>query len=201
MAPRSSVPTPCSCRRDRPGPYCCIGDPVRCNRQVRHRAEATAQEPSTCAATCACQCETDRSLRVRRQSCTRCAYVNLSSDRPSPTPRASLLARPGRAVARWPSVVIEGPGQGGVLYERRLPLRPDYESVLTDRGDDDQPGRDQRLPMANGRARSPLSSAICRSCRDSTSLDGPSRSPARRWPWPVKATSPVPASCRRSQPR
>ncbi|MCW2526198.1 MAG: dipeptidyl aminopeptidase/acylaminoacyl peptidase [Pseudonocardiales bacterium] len=28
-------------------------------------------------------------------------------------------------------LVIEGPGQGGVLYERRLPLRPDYESVLT----------------------------------------------------------------------
>jgi pimeloyl-ACP methyl ester carboxylesterase len=28
-------------------------------------------------------------------------------------------------------LVIEGPGQGSVLYERRLPLRPDYESVLT----------------------------------------------------------------------
>lgn len=28
-------------------------------------------------------------------------------------------------------LVFEGPGQGGVLYERRLPLRPDFESVLT----------------------------------------------------------------------
>ncbi len=27
-------------------------------------------------------------------------------------------------------LVIEGPGQGGVLYERRIPLRPDYEAVL-----------------------------------------------------------------------
>ena len=28
-------------------------------------------------------------------------------------------------------LVFEGPGQGGVLYERRLPLRADFESVLT----------------------------------------------------------------------
>ncbi len=28
-------------------------------------------------------------------------------------------------------LVIEGPGQGGVLYERRLTMRPDYETVLT----------------------------------------------------------------------
>jgi dienelactone hydrolase len=28
-------------------------------------------------------------------------------------------------------LVIEGPGQGGVLYERRIPLRHDYEAVLT----------------------------------------------------------------------
>jgi dipeptidyl aminopeptidase/acylaminoacyl peptidase len=28
-------------------------------------------------------------------------------------------------------LVIEGPGQGGVLYERKIPLRHDYEAVLT----------------------------------------------------------------------
>jgi dienelactone hydrolase len=28
-------------------------------------------------------------------------------------------------------LVIEGPGQGGVLYERRATMRPDYENVLT----------------------------------------------------------------------
>lgn len=28
-------------------------------------------------------------------------------------------------------LVFEGPGQGGVLYTRRLPLRPDYETVVT----------------------------------------------------------------------
>jgi dienelactone hydrolase len=28
-------------------------------------------------------------------------------------------------------LVFEGPGQGGVLYERRLPLRPDFEAVLS----------------------------------------------------------------------
>ncbi len=31
----------------------------------------------------------------------------------------------------WNCLVFEGPGQGGVLFEDRLPLRPDYEVVVT----------------------------------------------------------------------
>lgn len=31
----------------------------------------------------------------------------------------------------WNALVFEGPGQGGVLYEHRVPMRPDFDAVLT----------------------------------------------------------------------
>ena len=51
-------------------------------------------------------------------------------------------------------LVFEGPGQGGVLYERRLPLRPNYESVLTPVVDwlVNQPGVDPAALVLFGRS-------------------------------------------------
>lgn len=65
---------------------------------------------------------------------------------PGPTPRPTAILFPGydstaesayvdtswMALARGFNVfAFEGPGQGGMLYEQRVPMRPDFEAVLT----------------------------------------------------------------------
>ena len=59
-------------------------------------------------------------------------------DRPC-SPRAATTRPPRPATSRpatwlWPAVcnffVFEGPGQGGMLYEHRIPMRPDFEGAV-----------------------------------------------------------------------
>ncbi len=47
------------------------------------------------------------------------------------TAEAGWAASGYMALARgWNALIFEGPGQGGALYEHRVPMRPDYETVL-----------------------------------------------------------------------
>ncbi|MEJ2889935.1 alpha/beta hydrolase family protein [Actinomycetospora aeridis] len=54
----------------------------------------------------------------------------------------------------WNCLSVEGPGQGGVLYRRGLPLRPDYEAVLRPVVDDlvGRPGVDPAALVLLGRS-------------------------------------------------
>jgi hypothetical protein len=31
----------------------------------------------------------------------------------------------------WTALIFEGPGQGSMLFERKIPFRPDWEKVIT----------------------------------------------------------------------
>jgi dienelactone hydrolase len=67
------------------------------------------------------------------------------------TAEAGYAATGYMALSRgWNFMVFEGPGQGGMLYEHRLPIRPDYEVPLAAALDDlvTRPGVDaERLAL------------------------------------------------------
>ncbi|GAA4793870.1 alpha/beta hydrolase [Actinomycetospora chlora] len=65
-----------------------------------------------------------------------------------------LDAAVGALEQGWNCLIVEGPGQGGVLYRRGLPLRPDFETVLRPVVDwlVDRPGVDPAALVLLGRS-------------------------------------------------
>lgn len=82
-------------------------------------------------------------VSIPYQATTLNGYLMMPDTTPGPRPTALLpagydsVAEDGYlyvapALRRGYTVLsFEGPGQGGVLYEQRLYLRPDFEAVLT----------------------------------------------------------------------